>query len=404
MTFLSDLLGMIAFRRGALKTQAGQQSLLSGVLCFAAGYLVFGVVRSAVYATLPDFAGQSGVLNYLVSLRFLQVVLFLLLVYIPAVIILSNAIAGEGLGWSVSREEYRAHGSALLPLWGLLFLLDAPFQYYAPQFLVVGVFGITIGMLVLLVLLTVYTVWGLQQLNYLSSAQAIAVFVLSWFTIPIYYFLVSFLFALPLFLMIPVLYLGYYGLRVYSSSQSNERLFKQRMNSLTLNPQDADAHYQLGLLQLKRRRPVAACRHFEDAIRIDASDPDYHYALGRAHELAGEWEKALAEYEETYRLNPEYGLGDIFREVGKGYLQTGNLEKGIEFLRFFLSKRNSDPEGRYWLAVALQKSGDIEQMRVQLNTILDQVRSDPRFFRKGNREWIYKTRALIRDSKPALRG
>lgn len=399
MTFLHDLLGILAFRRGSLRAQAERQGLLSGVICFAAGFLVFSAVRNAVYSALPDFAGQPNLFNYFFLLRLAQILFFLLLVYIPAVIILSNAIAGDGLGFAVSRQEYRAHGSVLFPLWGLLFLIDVPLQYFAPQFLIIGVFGITIGMLVLLLLLAAYTVWGIQQLNYLSAAQAVGVFTLSWFTIPIYYFLISFFFALPFFIMIPVLYLGYQWIRSYSATQSNERLFKQRLNALTLNPQDADAHYQLGLLRLRRRSLTAARQHFEDALKIDPADPDYHYFLGRAHELAGEWEKALGEYEETYRLNPEYGLGDIFREVGKGYLNTGNIEKGAEFLRFFLSKRGSDPEGRFWLAVALQELGDVGQMRLQLDTILDQARSNPRFFRKENREWIYKSRSLIRNSK-----
>ena len=96
--------------------------------------------------------------------------------------------------------------------------------------------------------------------------------------------------------------------------------------------------------------------YFENALRIDPGDPDYHYYLGRCHETEREWSQALEQYEETYRLNPEYRLGDILREVGKGYLHTGNVEKGIEFLRFFLAKRSSDPEGRYWLAVALAEN------------------------------------------------
>ncbi len=399
MTFLSDLLGMLAFRTPAIRTQAERQALLPGVICFTAGFVVFSLVRNAVYATLPDFAGPLESDDYFFLIRFVQIALFLLLIYIPAVIILSNAISGDGLGLAVSRLEYRAHASALLPLWGLLFLLDAPLQFFAPQFLVVGVFGITIGMLVLLLLIVAYTVWGIQQLNYLSAAQAVGVFALSWFTLPLYYLLTSFFFALPLFIMIPVFYLGYQWIRGHFASLSSDRLFKQRLNSLTLNPQDADAHYQLGLLHLKRRNLVAAHKHFEDALRIDSTDPDYHYSLGRAHEIAGEWGKALEHYEETYRINPEYALGDIFREVGKAYLHTGNFEKGIEFLKYFLSKRGSDPEGRYWLAVAMQKSGDVEQMRLQLSTILEQARSNPRFFRKENREWIYRSRSLIRDSK-----
>ena len=106
-------------------------------------------------------------------------------------------------------------------------------------------------------------------------------------------------------------------------------------------------------------------------------------------------------------MSPEYGLGDIFREVGKAYLQTGNIQKGMEFLNFFLNSRGSDPEGRYWLAVAYRDSGDSNQMRVQLHMILEQARSSPKFFRKEHREWIFRARSLLkqeaRSKKPEAR-
>jgi tetratricopeptide (TPR) repeat protein len=284
-----------------------------------------------------------------------------------------------------------------------LFLITAPLQWLVPHFLVVGVLEISVGMLVRSGLLLIYTVWSIQQLNYLSLGQALAVFALSWFTLPVYYLLTSFLFALPLFFMIPLIYLGFQWVRGHFAWQMNERAFQQNLHTLTLNPQDADAHYQLGLIHLKRRHLDAARRYFESALKIDPDDAEYHYYLGRVYELKEEWGRALEQYEETYRLNPEYALGDIFREVGKGYLHTGNVEKGIEFLKFFLIKRGSDPEGRYWLAVALQKMGDAAQMRVQLNMIAEQARSNPRFFRKENREWIYRARNLIRNSTFEIR-
>jgi len=401
MKSLLDLLGMLAFQTRALRAQAERHALVSGAICFVVGFLAFAIVRSAVYATLPDFVGPSEPLDSFFHLNLIQSLLFVFLVYVPSVIVLSNAISGNGLGFAVSRQEYRAHGSVLSPLWGMLFLIDAPLQYYVPQFLVLGsgFFGITIGMLVLLLLLVIYTIWAIKQLNYLSAAQAIAVFALSWFTLPVYYLLTSFFLALPFFILIPLLYLGFQWVRSHFASHANERDFQQQLHALTSNPQDSDAQYQLGLIHLRRRNLDVARRYFENALKIDPSDPEYHYCLGRANELAGDWAKALEQYEETYSLNPEYGMGDIFREVGKGYLQTGNVEKGAEFLRYFLNKRSSDPEGRYWLAVALLKSGDMDQMRVQLNTILDQARSNPRFFRKENREWIYRARNLIRDSR-----
>ena len=399
MTLPSNFLGMLAFRTRSLRAQAELRAPIRGVVCFCLGFLAYVLVRNSVYATLPEFwSVQSGALGSFFDLNLIQAVLFLLLIYIPALIILSNAISGDGLGFSVSRQEFQAHVSVFLPLWGMLFLIDAPLQYFAPQFLVLRTFGISIGMLVLLTLIVIYTVWAIKQLNYLSLVQALGVFALSWFTLPIFYILASFLFLLPFLIMIPLLYFGYQWLRDYFSLHANEHAFQQHLHTLTLNPQDADAHYQLGLIHLRRRNLDAARRYFESALKIDPGDAEYHYSLGRTHELSGEWAQALEQFEETYRLNPEYGQGDIFREVGKGYLQTGNIEKGMEFLKFFLTKRGTDPEGRFWLAVAMQKMGDSEQMRAQLKLIVEQARSNPRFFRRENREWIYRSRNMIRNS------
>ena len=211
------------------------------------------------------------------------------------------------------------------------------------------------------------------------------------------------LLALPFFFLIVLAYFGYQWARGFFAGHAGDRDFRRHLHGLTVNPQDADAHYQLGLIHFKRRNLDAARRYFESALKIDPEDADYHYYLGRTHEQEGDWAPALEHYSEVYRIDPEYGLGDIFREVGKGYLHTGNVEKAMEFLNYFLSRRGSDPEGRYWLAVALQKSGDPAQMRAQLRRILEQARTNPRFFRKEHREWIYRARNMMRDSRFAFR-
>jgi tetratricopeptide (TPR) repeat protein len=400
MKLILNLLGMLIFRSNALRAQAERRALFAGVAIFSAGFLIYALVRNSVYASLPEVLSHgSGWMGSLFNYPLFQILLFLLLVYIPAIVAICNAIAGDGIGFSVSRQEYQSHLSALLPLWGIVFIVSAPLQWLVPHFLIVGLLEISVGMLFRSVLIIGYTLWAIRQLNYVSTMQAVGVFALSWFTFPVYYVLTSFLFALPFFFLIPLIYLGYQWVQSHFASSSNERSFRQHLHALTVNPQDADALYQLGLIYLKRREVDPARRYFRNAIKIDPGDPDYHYYLGRAHELNGEWNQALEQYEETYRLNPEYGLGDIFREVGKGYLHTGSVEKGIEFLKYFLTNRGSDPEGRYWLAVAHQKTGDEEQMRLQLGMIVEQARSNPKFFRKENREWIYRARNMIRGSK-----
>jgi tetratricopeptide (TPR) repeat protein len=399
MTFLSSLLGLIAFRKDALRAQAERHAIVAGAVCFALGFLAYVLVRNSVYAQMPELLFRpSGVIESFVDLNLIQAMLFLMALYVPALIILGNAISGDGIGPTVSRKEYQGHISVLLPLWGMLLLIAAPVQWLVPHFLVIEPIEISVGMLVLLVLLILYTLWAIQQLSYLSFTQALGVFALSLITLPAFYLLTRFLFALPYFFMIPLIYMGYRWIRAYSDSRTREGIFQLYLETATMNPQDADAHYQVGRIHLKRRNLEVAQRYFVKAIEIDPRDPDYHYFLGRAYETKGEWVPALEHYEETYRIDPEYHLGDIFREVGKGYLHTGTVEKGIEFLKYFLSKRTSDPEGRYWLAVAFQKTGDLEQKQIQLNLILQQTRSNPGFFRKENREWIYRARMMVRDA------
>lgn len=399
MNYLADLASMLAFRTRALRAMAGKHALWRGVISLAAGYLAFMIVRNSVYAVLQETAlVRLGLWGSLFRLNLFQIVLYLSLIYVPSVIVLGNSIAGDGLGFSISREEYQSHASALLPLWGVIFLIAAPLQWFVPQFLVLagGTIGISFGLIVLIALMAVYSVWAIKELNYLSSAAALGVFALSWFTLPVFYVLSSFLFALPMLIVFPLLYLAFQRWRYVLTARAGDRNLQQQLRLLTVNPRDADAHYQLGLLYLKRRNLEAAEKSFSDALAIEPGDADYHYYMGRTHELKADWPRALEQYEETYRMEPEYGHGDIFREVGKSYLHAGKLEKAVEFLKYFLENRVSNPEGRYWLAIALQRMGKDDQMRAQLATILEQARSNPRFFRKENREWLYRARVGLR--------
>jgi tetratricopeptide (TPR) repeat protein len=244
----------------------------------------------------------------------------------------------------------------------------------------------------------VYSVWAVRELNFVPAPAAMAVVILSSLTLPLFYVITGVFYALPFFLMIPLIYVFVQKIKSFATGREQERQFQLHQQVLTANPQDADAHRQLALVQMKRGNLGAARAHIENALRIHPGDPEYHYALGRIFEEQDDWPAALGCYEETYRIDPQYGTGDIFREVGKGYLHTGKLEKAIEFLRFFLSNRDSDLEGRYWLAVALQRLGSTTEMRAQLNTVLEQARSNPRFFRREKRQWIYRARQLLKSS------
>lgn len=211
MTLLSDLAGMLLFRAAGLLARAAGRGLVAGLVCFSLGFFAFVEIRRHVYAALPEVSVvASGPLDYVLNLHLFQIIFFVTVIYIPAIVIFAHAIRGESQGSAPRQRDYAGHLSALLPLWGVLFLIAAPLQYLAPQFLVIGIVGISIGLLTLLTLLGIYTFWAVRRLNGLSSIQALGVLALSCVTLPLHCLLVSFPY---IFLSAVLASLAYAGFR-----------------------------------------------------------------------------------------------------------------------------------------------------------------------------------------------
>ena len=69
--------------------------------------------------------------------------------------------------------------------------------------------------------------------------------------------------------------------------------FRRSMEAATINPRDASAHYQLGLVFQSRRQYTEAITHFSQAIAIDNDETDTHYQLGRIAREQGRLQDAI---------------------------------------------------------------------------------------------------------------
>lgn len=186
MKILFNLPGMLVFQARALQDQAGRQTVFGAIACFSTGFLCYGLVKNYVYAELPEISEQtSGWISSFLHLNLIQTLFFVLLVFVPGLVLLANTIPGEKPGPLISGREYRLHVSSLLPLWGLMFFLTAPVQWIVPHFLLIGDYEISVGLLVRSILLAVYTVWAVKRLNSLTTVQALGIFILSWITLPV---------------------------------------------------------------------------------------------------------------------------------------------------------------------------------------------------------------------------
>ncbi len=398
MTSVRDIPRLLLLRDESLRSLTARNSLLLPLAIFLAGFAAFGFVRAAVYAELREPQVAAGPLGYLSSLNLVPAIVYFALIAVPLLISLSNALAGDGLGFTVSGKEYRAWLMVLLPLWGLLFLVAAPVQWLLPQFLVLGEFGVSIGLLALSSLMIVYTVWAAGRLAGVAPPIAGAVIVIACLTLPVLNLLAARPNSALLVLAAAAMIYCWSRLRARAARDRVERALEQRIASLEIKLQDAEAQRRAGVLQLQLGRLQAAGVSLGRAVRMRPDLPEYHYDLGRVFEAEGDWRAALERYDTARDLSPDCCDGNSVREAGKGYLHTGATDDAVGLLKSFLKEHGSDPEARYWLAVALQRTDCPEEMIVQLHTLLEQARSNPGQSRRENREWILRARTLVRSS------
>src|ERR1044071_4544418 len=146
-----------------------------------------------------------------------------------------------------------------------------------------------------------------------------------------------------LVILLFILLRGYFA--DVSQGQRARASFKQNLEAATLNPADASAHYNLGLIHQQRGELDAARQRFERAIEIDTDEVDSHYQLGRIAREQGRLPDAIKHFSEVVERDPIHSLHEIWREIGATYLAAGQFEDAREALERFLENRNLDTQG-----------------------------------------------------------
>src|SRR5262249_17880971 len=157
-----------------------------------------------------------------------------------------NASAGDGVGFLVTREEYRAFAAVLAPLWGTLFLIAATADWLIPHFLALGAVEIPLVYALLALALAVYTLWSVAHLAPLPGFAAAGVFALSWITLPIFYLSTRSLLAFAGLALACLACLAMPLLRRLRARRAAARLLNQRAHRLAAHPDEAALHEELG--------------------------------------------------------------------------------------------------------------------------------------------------------------
>jgi tetratricopeptide (TPR) repeat protein len=175
--------------------------------------------------------------------------------------------------------------------------------------------------------------------------------------------------------------------------------FKQNLESATLNPADASAHYNLGLIHQNRGELDAARERFERALEIDPEEIDASYQLGRIARQQKRYAEAIQNFEHVVMRNPAHSQHEIWREVAATYIAAGQFEDARTALAQFLEHRPSDPEGLYLMGRAHAGLGDKREAASLMQACIEAVKTAPAYKYRASKRWLNEAEQFIKSSQ-----
>ena len=175
--------------------------------------------------------------------------------------------------------------------------------------------------------------------------------------------------------------------------------FKQNLESATLNPADASAHYNLGLIHQSRGELDQARRRFEHALEIDPEEIDASYQLGRIARQQKRYADAIQNFEQVVARNPAHAQHEVWREVAATYISAGQFEDARTALEQFLEHRPSDPEGLYLMGRAHAGLGHKREATSLMQACIEAVKTAPAYKYRASKRWLNEAQQFIKSSQ-----
>ena len=244
---------------------------------------------------------------------------------------------------------------------------------------------------------------GLRMLfgiNYSKALVLVAVAALSFSVQAKLFATVSpFLFSPFLLFYAFMMFRGGIGDIGYSLRQRQN--FRRSMEIATINPRDAGAHYQLGLIYQYRRQYAEAISRFEKAIQIANDETDAHFQLGRIAREQGRLQDAINYFNIVLEQDDKHAHNEIWREIGATYLAASMFADAKEALAKFIDRRPYDPEGLYYYGKTLEQLGQREEAREMFGRCVEAVKTMPSYRYREQRKWDKLARDRLASKQPA---
>jgi hypothetical protein len=251
-------------------------------------------------------------------------------------------------------------------------------------------------------LFAIATVVAVKDTFRMSALRAFGVSFISWFPVtiafPIVESLLSSVMGSPFLLFFLFMLLRGYFSDIMGSHRA-KAAFKQNLESATLNPADASAHYNLGLIHQSRGELDAARERFERALKIDDGEIDASYQLGRIARQQKRYADAIQNFEHVVARDPAHAQHEIWREVAATYIAAGQFEDARMALEQFLEHRPSDPEGLYLMGRAHAGLGHKREATSLMQACIEAVKTAPAYKYRSSKRWLNEAQQFIKSSQ-----
>jgi tetratricopeptide (TPR) repeat protein len=323
---------------------------------------------------------------------FYQPLLAISVFYVPILVLLVSIFASIGSFGLVLRRDYGTLATCSLMGWAAAHL---PFAIIGAALFTSPVsplfyLGLWLGSSLLFGIFMIFALRTVLGINYGSAVLAVGIGWLA-FTLAMYVFqYVSPWLLSPFILFWVVIYFGGFlggEVRGFGNAFRQKQNFKRFLHNATVNPRDADAHVQLGLIYQQRRQDAKALEHFTKAVEIDPDEIDANYHLGRIAREKGDLQGALDHFAIVVGQDDKYSLNEIWREIGATYLAANMFSEAADALEKYVERRPVDPEGLYYLGRVLKAHGNSDRAREMFDQAIDSVNSSPHYRRREIQKW-----------------
>ena len=192
--------------------------------------------------------------------------------------------------------------------------------------------------------------------------------------------------ASPFFLFYAFYYLRGEFTNVGAGLRSRQS-FRRMLEAAAINPHDAEAQYQLGLVYQQRRQYTEAMQRFQNAVAIDPKEADAHFQLGRIAREQGRLKDALAHFQPVIDLDEKHSQSEILRELGAVYVTARQYQDARNELAVYIDRRPYDTEGLFYYGQALEGLGDVAQAREMYARAIESDRTAPQYRRRYTARW-----------------